>query len=222
MEQIILKAENIYKSFFNGDEKLNVLKGFNFYLKEKEIISIMGDSGCGKSTALNILGTLDKPDSGDLIFKGEKINDFNNQELSKIRNEEIGFVFQFHFLLPEFTALENVLIPTWIKGVKNKENYAEDLFFDLGLINKINSYPSQLSGGERSRVALIRGIINKPKILFADEPTGNLDKENSDKLIELLIKINKDYSQSIVLTTHNPEVADVGDKKFKLENGILK
>jgi len=222
MEQIILKAENIYKSFFNGDEKLNVLKGFNFYLKEKEIISIMGDSGCGKSTALNILGTLDKPDSGDLIFKGEKINDFNNQELSKIRNEEIGFVFQFHFLLPEFTALENVLIPTWIKGVKNKENYAEDLFFDLGLINKINSYPSQLSGGERSRVALIRGIINKPKILFADEPTGNLDKENSDKLIELLIKINKDYSQSIVLTTHNPEVADVGEKKFKLENGILK
>jgi len=222
MEQIILKAENIYKSFFNGDEKLNVLKGFNFYLKEKEIISIMGDSGCGKSTALNILGTLDKPDSGDLIFKGEKINDFNNQELSKIRNEEIGFVFQFHFLLPEFTALENVLIPTWIKGVKNKENYAEDLFFDLGLINKINSYPSQLSGGERSRVALIRGIINKPKILFADEPTGNLDKENSDKLIELLIKINKDYSQSIVLTTHYPEVADVGDKKFKLENGILK
>lgn len=222
MEQIILKAENIYKSFFNGDEKLNVLKGFNFYLKEKEIVSIMGDSGCGKSTALNILGTLDKPDSGDLIFKGEKIDDFNNQELSKIRNEEIGFVFQFHFLLPEFTALENVLIPTWIKGVKNKENYAEDLFFDLGLINKINSYPSQLSGGERSRVALIRGIINKPKILFADEPTGNLDKENSDKLIELLIKINKDYSQSIVLTTHNPEVADVGDKKFKLENGILK
>lgn len=222
MEQIILKAENIYKSFFNGDEKLNVLKGFNFYLKEKEIISIMGDSGCGKSTALNILGTLDKPDSGDLIFKGEKIDDFNNQELSKIRNEEIGFVFQFHFLLPEFTALENVLIPTWIKGVKNKENYAEDLFFDLGLINKINSYPSQLSGGERSRVALIRGIINKPKILFADEPTGNLDKENSDKLIELLIKINKDYSQSIVLTTHNPEVADVGEKKFKLENGILK
>lgn len=222
MEQIILKAENIYKSFFNGDEKLNVLKGFNFYLKEKEIISIMGDSGCGKSTALNILGTLDKPDSGDLIFKGEKIDDFNNQELSKIRNEEIGFVFQFHFLLPEFTALENVLIPTWIKGVKNKENYAEDLFFDLGLINKINSYPSQLSGGERSRVALIRGIINKPKILFADEPTGNLDKENSDKLIELLIKINKDYSHSIVLTTHNPEVADVGDKKFKLENGILK
>lgn len=222
MEQIILKAENIYKSFFNGDEKLNVLKGFNFYLKEKEIISIMGDSGCGKSTALNILGTLDKPDSGDLIFKGEKIDDFNNQELSKIRNEEIGFVFQFHFLLPEFTALENVLIPTWIKGVRNKENYAEDLFFDLGLINKINSYPSQLSGGERSRVALIRGIINKPKILFADEPTGNLDKENADKLIELLIKINKDYSQSIVLTTHNPEVADVGEKKFKLENGILK
>ena len=222
MEQIILKAENIYKSFFNGDEKLNVLKGFNFYLKEKEIISIMGDSGCGKSTALNILGTLDKPESGDLIFKGEKIDDFNNQELSKIRNEEIGFVFQFHFLLPEFTALENVLIPTWIKGVRNKENYAKDLFFDLGLINKINSYPSQLSGGERSRVALARGIINKPKILFADEPTGNLDKENADKLIELLIKINKDYSQSIVLTTHNPEVADVGEKKFKLENGILK
>lgn len=222
MEQIILKAKNIHKSFLNGDEKLDVLKGFNFNLKEKEIISIMGDSGCGKSTALNILGTLDKPDSGDLIFKGEKIDNYSNQNLSKIRNEEIGFVFQFHFLLPEFTALENVLIPTWIKGGENKVNYAKDLFLDLSLINKINSYPSQLSGGERSRVALIRGIINKPKILFADEPTGNLDKENADKLIELLIKINKDYNQSIVLTTHNPEFAGVAGKKFKLENGILK
>ena len=222
MEQIILKAKNIHKSFLNGDEKLDVLKGFNFNLKEKEIISIMGDSGCGKSTALNILGTLDKPDSGDLIFKGEKIDNYSNQNLSKIRNEEIGFVFQFHFLLPEFTALENVLIPTWIKGGENKVNYAKDLFLDLSLINKINSYPSQLSGGERSRVALIRGIINKPKILFADEPTGNLDKENADKLIELLMKINKNYDQSIVLTTHNPEVADIGGKKLKLQNGILK
>ena len=222
MEQIILKAEKIHKSFLNGDEKLKVLKGLNFYLKEKEIISIMGDSGCGKSTALNILGTLDKADSGDLTFKGKKVDQLDNQKLSKVRNQEIGFVFQFHFLLPEFTALENVLIPTWIKGDRNKMKYAEDLFLDLGLIKKINSYPSQLSGGERSRVALIRGIINKPKILFADEPTGNLDKENADKLIELLMKINKNYDQSIVLTTHNPEVADIGGKKLKLENGILK
>ena len=222
MEQIILKAEKIHKSFLNGDEKLKVLKGLNFYLKEKEIISIMGDSGCGKSTALNILGTLDKADSGDLTYKGKKVDQLDNQKLSKVRNQEIGFVFQFHFLLPEFTALENVLIPTWIKGDRNKMKYAEDLFLDLGLIKKINSYPSQLSGGERSRVALIRGIINKPKILFADEPTGNLDKENADKLIELLMKINKNYDQSIVLTTHNPEVADIGGKKLKLENGILK
>jgi len=222
MEQIILKAEKIHKSFLNGDEKLKVLKGLNFYLKEKEIISIMGDSGCGKSTALNILGTLDKADSGDLTFKGKKVDQLDNQKLSKVRNQEIGFVFQFHFLLPEFTALENVLIPTWIKGDRNKMKYAEDLFLDLGLIKKINSYPSQLSGGERSRVALIRGIINKPTVLFADEPTGNLDKENADKLIELLMKINKNYDQSIVLTTHNPEVADIGEKKLKLENGILK
>ena len=222
MEQIILKAEKIHKSFLNGDEKLKVLKGLNFYLKEKEIISIMGDSGCGKSTALNILGTLDKADSGDLTFKGKKVDQLDNQKLSKVRNQEIGFVFQFHFLLPEFTALENVLIPTWIKGDRNKMKYAEDLFLDLGLIKKINSYPSQLSGGERSRVALIRGIINKPTVLFADEPTGNLDKENADKLIELLMKINKNYDQSIVLTTHNPEVADIGEKKLKLENGRLK
>jgi lipoprotein-releasing system ATP-binding protein len=221
MEQIIIQTKNINKSYSNGQEKLKVLKGFDFSLKKKEIISIMGDSGCGKSTALNILGTLDKPDSGHLIINGEEVDYSNNKKLSKIRNEEIGFVFQFHFLLPEFTALENVLIPTWIKGTSNNLNYAKDLFSDLGLINKINSYPSQLSGGERSRVALIRGIINKPNILFADEPTGNLDKENADKLIELLIKINKDYGQSIVLTTHNPDVANIGKRRYKLQNGKL-
>ena len=180
-----------------------------------------GQSGSGKSTALNILGTLDKPDSGVLEINGVNIDNLNENDISSLRNKDLGFIFQFHHLLPEFTALENVMVPTWIKGDYNYETKAIKLFQTLGLIDRVHHLPSQLSGGERSRVATIRAIINKPCVLFADEPTGNLDKKNSLKLIDLLGQINRDFSQSIVLTTHDPDVASIGDKQYKLENGSL-
>jgi len=222
MSRVILEANDINKSYFDGNKKLDVLIDFSITLKEKEIITITGHSGCGKSTALNILGTLDKFDSGELKIENKNVKLINDSDISILRNESIGFVFQFHHLLPEFTALENVMIPTWIKGKKDNIKYAMELFSDLDLMSSIDSFPSQLSGGERSRIALIRAIINKPKILFADEPTGNLDEGNASKLMALLTKINKDYDQSIILTTHNPEVAKMGHKKYKLDNGRLK
>lgn len=221
MEKIILEAKNIHKSYKNGEKKLDVLNGFALELREKEIITITGQSGCGKSTALNILGTLDLPDSGNIIIENKRVDGLNNKQLSILRNKSIGFVFQFHYLLPEFSALENVLIPTWIKDKLSNSDYAESLFSDLGLSSKLDSFPNQLSGGERARIALIRGIVNKPRILFADEPTGNLDEANASNLIQLLMKINEKYNQAIVITTHNPKVAKIGNKKFKLEKGKL-
>ena len=221
MDKVILKASKICKSYKNGDKNLSVLKDFSLEIMQNEIITITGQSGSGKSTALNILGTLDLPDSGLLEICGKEIKDLKENELSELRNANIGFVFQFHHLLSEFTAIENVLIPTWIKGIINKKNDAIQLFEKLNLASKTNYFPNQLSGGERSRVALIRAIINKPDILFADEPTGNLDIKNAIVLIDLLKQINKDFNQSIILTTHNPDVALIGHRRFHLENGIL-
>ena len=222
MGEIILCAKNIRKSYINGKKHLTVLDNFSLNVERKEIITIMGQSGSGKSTALNILGTLDTPDSGSVEIGGVDTINMNDNELSKLRNQDIGFVFQFHHLLPEFTALENVLIPTWIKNKKSMMENALSLFEILGLSHRKDHLPNQLSGGERSRVSLIRGIINKPKILFTDEPTGNLDEKNSIKLIDLLCKINKDFGQSIVLTTHNPVIASFGHKQYMLEEGMLK
>ena len=223
MGKIILKTNNIRKSYSNGNSNLIVLKDLSLIIKEREIITIMGQSGSGKSTLLNILGTLDKPDSGSIEVAGMIIDGMNEDLLSNLRNSSIGFVFQFHHLLSEFTALENVLIPTWIKNTndRNKKPEAVALFKQLNMLDRLNHLPNQLSGGERSRVALIRAIINRPLILLADEPTGNLDKKNSIKLIDLLIQINKDFNQTIILTTHNPDVAAIGHKRYMLENGLL-
>ncbi len=223
MGKIILKTNNIRKSYSNGNSNLIVLDDLSLIVKEREIITIMGQSGSGKSTLLNILGTLDKPDSGSIEVAGMIIDDMNEDLLSNLRNSSIGFVFQFHHLLSEFTALENVLIPTWIKNTndRNKKPEAIALFKQLNMFDRLNHLPNQLSGGERSRVALIRAIINRPLILLADEPTGNLDKKNSIKLIDLLIQINKDFNQTIILTTHNPDVAAIGHKRYMLENGLL-
>tara|TARA_Y100001934_G_C12336173_1_gene767724 strand:- start:839 stop:1522 length:684 start_codon:yes stop_codon:yes gene_type:complete len=221
--KIILKTNSIRKSYSNGNSNLIVLDDLSLIVKEREIITIMGQSGSGKSTLLNILGTLDKPDSGSIEVAGMIIDDMNEDLLSNLRNSSIGFVFQFHHLLSEFTALENVLIPTWIKNTndRNKKPEAIALFKQLNMFDRLNHLPNQLSGGERSRVALIRAIINRPLILLADEPTGNLDKKNSIKLIDLLIQINKDFNQTIILTTHNPDVAAIGHKRYMLENGLL-
>ena len=221
MGEVVLNAIEICKSFSNGGDRLDVLNKFSLSVKKGEIITIVGQSGSGKSTALNILGTLDKPDSGIIEIGGMNVDSLNENAISRLRNRDLGFVFQFHHLLPEFTALENVLVPTWIKSEINCETEAIDLFQTLGLIDRIHHLPSQLSGGERSRVATIRAIINKPCVLLADEPTGNLDEKNSLKLIDLLGQINRDFNQSIVLTTHDPDVASIGDKQYKLENGSL-
>ena len=221
MGKIILDVNDVCKSYNYGRNNLEVLKNFTLQLNKKEIVTISGQSGCGKSTALNIMGTLDKQDSGTVSFEGIDVNQLDENSLANFRNTKIGFVFQFHHLLSELTALENASIPLWIKGAPLSENYLNDLFETLGIKDRMNHYPSELSGGERSRVALIRAIINRPSILFADEPTGNLDEKNSKILVDLLIKINKDFGQSIVLTTHNPDIASIGDRQFILDNGSL-
>ncbi len=223
MGEIILKASKIFKSYDNGEKTLSVLNDLSIEVKKNEIITITGQSGSGKSTLLNILGSLDRPDFGEVLIDGVNIFNLNNNELAKLRNEKIGFVFQFHHLLSEFTSLENVLMPVWIgNSSSEKKDEATDLFAELNLSSKIDCYPNQLSGGERLRVALIRGIINKPKILLADEPTGNLDEKNALVLIELLKKINTDFNQSIIITTHNPDVAKLGYSRYNLANGVLK
>ena len=221
MGEIILQAKNIDKSFSNGKTKLSVLKDFSLEVDVGQIITIMGQSGSGKTTALNILGTLDQADAGELSINGKQVHDMNETELSTIRNRDIGFVFQFHHLLPEFSAIENILMPTWIKGADDRKDSALDLIEKMGLSERKDHFPSQLSGGERSRVAVARALMNKPKLVLADEPTGNLDEKNANKLIDLLVKINKDFHQAIVLTTHNPKIARIGHKQFFLENGSL-
>ena len=221
MGEIILQAKNIDKSFSNGKTKLSVLKDFSLDVDVGQIITIMGQSGSGKTTALNILGTLDQADAGELSINGKQVHDMNETELSTIRNREIGFVFQFHHLLPEFSAIENILMPTWINGADDRRDRALDLIEKMGLSERKDHFPSQLSGGERSRVAVARALMNKPKLVLADEPTGNLDEKNANKLIDLLGKINKDFHQAIVLTTHNPKIARIGHKQFFLENGSL-
>ena len=221
MGEIILQAKNIDKSFSNGKTKLSVLKDFSLDVDVGQIITIMGQSGSGKTTALNILGTLDQADAGELSIHGTQIHDMNETELSTIRNRDIGFVFQFHHLLPEFSAIENILMPTWINGADDRRDQALDLIEKMGLLERKDHFPSELSGGERSRVAVARALMNKPKLVLADEPTGNLDEKNANKLIDLLGKINKDFHQAIVLTTHNPKIARIGHKQFFLENGSL-
>ena len=220
---MILEAKNIFKSFRNGERKLSVLSNLSISVNKQETITIMGPSGSGKSTLLHILGTLDKPDSGTVIINQTDVSSIKEDKLALLRSHEIGFIFQFHHLLPEFTAFENVLIPTQIIGnTDSKIKRAVELFDYIGLKERKEHYPSQLSGGERLRVAVLRALINTPSIIFADEPTGNLDAENAKKLLQLFKSISKDFEQSLVITTHNEEVASIGERQFILDHGILK
>lgn len=220
---MILEAKNIYKSFRNGERKLSVLSNLSISVNKQETITIMGPSGSGKSTLLHILGTLDKPDSGTVIINQTDVSSIKEDKLALLRSHEIGFIFQFHHLLPEFTAFENVLIPTQIIGnTDSKIKRAVELFDYIGLKERKEHYPSQLSGGERLRVAVLRALINNPSIIFADEPTGNLDAGNARKLLRLFKNISKDFEQSLVITTHNKEVASIGERQFILDQGVLK
>jgi len=218
---MILEAKNISKSFKNGKKKLFVFNDLSIVINSGDLITIMGPSGAGKSTLLNILGTLDKPDSGNVLIDGKDTSLLSSIEISEVRNKQLGFVFQFHHLLPEFTAIENVLIPNQIKGEAGNLAKGKELLAYMGLEKRFDHFPSQLSGGERLRVAVVRALMNDPKIVMADEPTGNLDKSNSDKLIKLFKRINNDFKQAIIITTHNPDVASIGNKKYNLDKSLL-
>ncbi|MED5553607.1 MAG: ABC transporter ATP-binding protein [Candidatus Neomarinimicrobiota bacterium] len=221
MDKVILEAKGLVKSFVNGNNKLKVLDGIDIKLEEGKIVTIMGKSGSGKSTLLNILSTLDGADEGMISIKGNDINYYTDNEISYMRNSYIGFVFQFHHLLPDFTVLENILMPDWINKTNSKKGRALELLDLLELIMIKDKYPLELSGGERQRVAVLRALINNPKILFADEPTGNLDEKNALILVDLFRQINRDYSVTILLTTHNPDVAAIGDVRYELKSGLL-
>lgn len=219
---MILTAENIIKSFRNGSKELSVLTGIDLQVDKSEIVTIMGPSGSGKSTLLNILGTLDTADSGTLEINGINTETMNDAEVSALRNLHIGFVFQFHHLLPEFTAMENVLIPAKISNKSTDiDQKALELFEYMDLTERMDHYPSQLSGGERSRVAVLRAMINTPSLILADEPTGNLDQKNADKLLKLFKQICSDFQKTLVITSHDPHVASIGNKQYHLENGKL-
>jgi len=218
---MILEAINISKSFYNNTGKLDVFSNLSLSIKKRDLITIMGPSGSGKSTLLNILGTLETFDEGTLKINDKEIVKQNNDSLSKIRNQYLGFVFQFHHLIPEFNSLENVLLPQQIYKNDLNNSYAKELLQFMGLSNRMNHYPSELSGGERSRVAVARALVNKPAIVLADEPSGNLDIGNAKQLIKLFEKINKEFDQSIVIATHDEKIASIGKKNYFLNKGSL-
>lgn len=215
----VIIANEIYKSY----GELQVLKGIGLSVAAGEIVSIVGASGAGKTTLLQILGTLDLPSSGSLSFNGREITKMSKSELSKFRNQSIGFIFQFHHLLPEFTALENVCIPAFIGKVPKAqaESRAKELLDYLGLEHRINHKPAELSGGEQQRVAVARSLINQPEIIFADEPSGNLDSKNARELHELFFKLRKEFNQAFVIVTHNEELADMADRKLVMSDGNI-
>ena len=214
---MILEAKQVTKSY--GD--LPILNGVNIAVKEKEIVSIVGSSGAGKTTLLQILGTLDQPSSGELRIDETNPFELNQNELSAFRNEKLGFIFQFHQLLPEFTALENVMLPGLIRGDSKKQSKerAEMLLEKIGLQDRLNHKPSALSGGEQQRSAVCRALFNEPKIIFGDEPSGNLDTKNSQELHELFFKLREEFSQTFVIVTHNKELAAMADRTLTMKDG---
>ena len=217
--RIMLSATNIIKQY----DHLTVLKGVDISIKKGEIVSIVGSSGAGKSTLLHILGTLDKADKGEIILNGQHLETLSGSKLSAFRNKHIGFVFQFHHLLPEFTALENVCIPGWIAGEKKKEvvTKATGLLKTLGLQNRLENKPQQLSGGEQQRVAVARALINSPSIIMADEPTGNLDSANAKDLHQLFIDLRNQFNQTFLIVTHNEELAKMSDRILQMKDGKM-
>lgn len=203
---------------------LEILKGIDLTVKKGELISIIGSSGAGKSTLLQIIGTLDSANQGQLIIANKDVNKLDTNQLSKFRNINIGFIFQFHNLLPEFSALENICIPAYISGTKRNEaeKNALELLKKLKLENRANHKPSELSGGEQQRVAVARALINQPTILLADEPSGNLDSKNANDLHKLILEINKEFNQTCIVVTHNQEFANMAHRKLSIIDGLIK
>ena len=203
--------------------ELEVLKGVDVSIKEGEIVSIIGPSGAGKSTLLQLLGTLDTPKDGAVIYNGKEVTSLSARQLAAFRNENIGFIFQFHHLLPELTAIENVCMPAFIRGDSKKvaRERALELLTKLGLEHRLEHKPNELSGGEQQRVAVARALMNNPKVIFADEPSGNLDTENARDLHHLFLELRKDFGQTFVIVTHNEELAEMADRVIKMKDGRL-
>ncbi len=216
----MLTASNIVHSFAD----LQVLKNVSLEVKPSEIVSIVGSSGAGKTTLLQILGTLEKPTSGKITIDGINPFEFTEKKLAAFRNQYIGFIFQFHQLLPEFTAIENAIMPALIKGIniKDAKNKAMELFEILGVADRINHRPAELSGGEQQRFSIARALINSPKIIFADEPSGNLDSMNANELHKLFFDLRDQFKQTFVIVTHNEALADKADRKLVMQDGFLK
>ncbi len=215
----MIEIKNLFKSY----DSLQILKGINMRIEPSEIVSIVGASGAGKTTLLQIIGTLDKPNKGEVWIKEKNVFTMNERQLAAFRNKEIGFIYQFHNLLAEFTAIENVCIPAFIAGEGKKEAMkdAEELFEILQIKERIHHKPSELSGGEQQRVAVARALINKPSIILADEPSGNLDSQNAKELHSLFFKLREIYKQTFVIVTHNEELAAMSDRELVMKDGMI-
>lgn len=215
----MIVAKQIQKSY----GKLSVLKGVDLHVEQAEVVSIVGKSGAGKSTLLHILGTLDAADIGQIFIAGEEISRLNQKKLADFRSKSLGFIFQFHHLLPEFTALENVCIPAYINGTSDgvAKKRANELLDYLGLAARTTHKPAQLSGGEQQRVAVARALMNQPSVIFADEPSGNLDSASSQDLHQLIFNLRKDFQQTFIIVTHNEELAAMSDRRLEMKDGLL-
>jgi len=219
--KVLLSVKNIKKAYkITKKSYLEVLKGISLEIYDGEIVAIVGKSGTGKSTLLHILGALDKPDSGEVLFDGNNVFQMKEKQVSDFRNKSIGFIFQFHHLLPEFTALENVMIAAMISGDK-KEDKAKELLNEVGIGERINHKPSEISGGEAQRVAIARALINSPRLVLADEPTGNLDTENAEAVMDILFKLRDKFNHTFVIVTHNEDFAKKCDRVIHVKDGMV-
>ncbi|HCV41889.1 MAG TPA: lipoprotein-releasing system ATP-binding protein LolD [Bacteroidetes bacterium] len=224
--EAVIKVQDLTKTFVIGERqerKLFVLRGVNLQIQRGEILAIVGASGAGKSTLLHIVGTLDRPTSGKVFFDETDVFAMNDDQVSKFRNQQIGFVFQFHHLLPEFTAFENVAMPALIlgKSISQARDKAKELLAQVGLQDKSESKPTQLSGGEQQRVAVARALMNSPRVILADEPSGNLDTESAHQLHELIWKLSRDYDQTFAVVTHNEALAKSADRIVRIQDGVI-
>lgn len=215
----MIEIRNIHKKYDN----LEVLRGIDLHIPDHEIVTIVGASGAGKTTLLQIMGTLEKPTEGSIIFDGRRVDNLSDREMAHFRNSHIGFVFQFHQLLPEFTALENIMIPALIGGTRNSEakQRAEKLLQYLGLTDRKNHKPAQLSGGEKQRIAVARALVNRPKVILADEPSGSLDTQNKTELHRLFFNLRKEYGYTFVIVTHDETLSTVANREIRLKDGIV-
>ena len=223
---MLLQAKGIHKYYSNGKERLHILKDVSLSIAQGEIAAVLGPSGAGKSTLLHILGGLDSPESGEVFFEGQDISSFSDRESADFRNKAVGFVFQFYHLLPEFNLLENIMMPALIGrqspvvSLQSREK-AKELLKEVGLSHRVRHLPNQLSGGEQQRAAIARALINEPKVLLCDEPTGNLDSENSKQIIQTLKRLNREKKMTIIMVTHNLDLTDFASKVYHIKDGEL-